>query len=302
MTNFFKIASLFILSRSFGSRVTISMKRTSTKVTGLDYKPKNENQQRYVKCLNDVSNKLIFAVGPAGTGKTLFACSRAIQELKDGSINKLVITRPVVPVEEDLGFLPGNINKKMDPWMRPVFDLLSESFSHKEVEAMLYTGVIEISPLAYMRGRTFKNCFIIGDEMQNSSPNQMMMLVTRIGVGSRMVITGDLKQSDKNQNSGLADFIDKYKVYNPNEEKPKRDKIQIIEFEKGDVERSEIVSMILNIYEEPKKVDNIYAVVDEPEKKIPILEDIEVSLLKMINGIDKNNDAALIPAHHYKEL
>ena len=239
-----------VVSSSFIKRCNISMKReTSKKLYGLPYKPKKENQQSYVSYLNAKQNKLIFAIGPAGTGKTLFACNRAIQELKDGTVDKIIVTRPIVPVEEDLGFLPGNINKKMDPWVRPIYDLFLESFSQKELEAMVHTGVIEISPLAYMRGRTFKNSFIIADEMQNSSPNQMLMLITRIGVGSRMVITGDLKQSDKGIYSGLSDFIERYRYCTMNKQDINVDFIKVIEFNIQDVERSEVVQGVLNIYE-----------------------------------------------------
>ena len=217
-----------------------------------NYIPKTINQQKYVDYLNNQTYKLVVAIGPAGTGKTLFACNQAIQELKTGNINKIIVTRPIVPVEEDLGFLPGTINKKMDPWIRPIFDLFLEKYSQKEIDNMIQTGVIEISPLAYMRGRTFKNCFIIADEMQNSSPNQMLMLITRIGLESRMVVTGDLNQSDKGTKSGLLDFIQKLSFYQklPNDETSlKTNLIQLIEFENKDIERSEIVSTILNIYD-----------------------------------------------------
>jgi len=175
------------------------------------YKPKSSNQERYVKYLNDENTKILFAIGPAGTGKTMLACNQAIKELKSGKINKIILTRPIVPVEEEeLGFLPGNINKKMDPWTRPIFDIFNEFYQKKDIEGMLNNNIIEISPLAFMRGRTFKNAYIIADEMQNSSPNQMLMLTTRIGEGSKMVITGDIKQTDRSMESGLSDFINKY--------------------------------------------------------------------------------------------
>ena len=210
----FKLSSrcLHVNSR----KVIHNMKKESGDLKSLSnfYKPKTTNQELYVKYLNDPTTKILFAVGPAGTGKTMLACNQAIKELKSGNIQKIVITRPVVPVEEEeIGFLPGNINKKMDPWTRPIFDIFYEFYQKKDVEAMLYNNVIEISPLAFMRGRTFKHSYIIADEMQNSSPNQMLMLTTRIGEGSKMVITGDLKQSDRGINSGLQDFINKYKTY-----------------------------------------------------------------------------------------
>jgi phosphate starvation-inducible PhoH-like protein len=173
------------------------------------YNARTKNQEKYIDYLNDDDNKLIIAVGPAGTGKTLFACLKAISQLRNGEINKLVITRPVVTVEEDIGFLPGNIVKKMDPWTRPIFDLFLEFFSKTELDNYINANIIEISPLAFMRGRTFKNSFIIADEMQNSSPNQMKMLTTRIGINSKMVITGDLKQTDILKENGLNDLVNK---------------------------------------------------------------------------------------------
>ena len=177
----------------------------------LQYKPKTENQQNYVNALNSKEDSITVVVGPAGTGKTLMACNTAINYLKDKKIDKIIITRPVVAVEEDIGFLPGTLMKKMDPWTRPIFDIFEEFYSKTQVSNMIANGQIEISPLGFMRGRTFKNAFIIADEMQNSSPNQMYMLLTRIGVNSRMVVTGDLEQSDRFDNNGLKDLMNKYK-------------------------------------------------------------------------------------------
>jgi len=219
------------------------------------YYPKTENQIKYVDQLSNENNTIIIALGPAGTGKTLFACSEAIKQLKFGLVDKIIITRPLVTVEEDLGFLPGNINKKMDPWTRPIFDIFLEVFSQREIDVMVMNNVIEISPLAYMRGRTFKNAFIIADEMQNSSPNQMMMLTTRIGVKSKMVITGDLKQTDKGNNSGLSDFVNRFEVYKKYDTESERDKkaddknIEVIYLGKSDVERNPIVKKIIDIYQ-----------------------------------------------------
>jgi len=241
----------------------ISMKKTNLndkKYVPLYY-PKTENQIKYVDQLSNENNTIIIALGPAGTGKTLFACSEAIKQLKFGAIDKIIITRPLVTVEEDLGFLPGNINKKMDPWTRPIFDIFLEVFSQREIDVMVMNNVIEISPLAYMRGRTFKNAFIIADEMQNSSPNQMMMLTTRIGVKSKMVITGDLKQTDKGNNSGLSDFVDRfelYKKYDINAQKDDSDNknIEVIYLGKSDIERNPIVKKIIDIYQFDGKNEN----------------------------------------------
>lgn len=263
------------------------------------YLPKNENQKKYVDYLNDYKRNIILGVGPAGTGKTLFACSHAITELKAGNIDKIVLTRPVVPVEEDIGYLPGNLVSKMDPWTRPIMDIFQEYYSKMEIDTMVKSNIIEISPLAYMRGRTFKRCIIIADEMQNCSPNQMFMIATRIGEHSKMIITGDLNQSDRGKENGLYDFLSKIK-----NSKKILENIALVEFENGDIERSEIVRTIMELYkpleketkeEKPEeKCDEIlYPVVynntstnqGEPEAKFRITDEI--------------NDAALIPRSLY---
>jgi len=247
--------SLLLISKNSFQMRAFSAKRTSTSLKSLSnyYKPKSYNQKKYCEYLNDWKIKLLFAIGPAGTGKTMLACNTAIKELQSGNINKVILTRPVVPVEEDIGFLPGNINKKMDPWTRPIFDIFLEFYSQKDIDAMIHANVIEIAPLGYMRGRTFKNAFIIADEMQNSSPNQMLMLTTRIGEGSKMVITGDLKQSDKGLNSGLYDFIRKFDLYEQlemihNTTMIRNSGIKIVEMNNTDIERSPIIEKILDIY------------------------------------------------------
>ena len=172
------------------------------------YEPRNNNQKSYVDNLQDWNIPIVLGIGPAGCGKTMFACLQAIHELKSGSVDKIILTRQIVPVEEEeLGFLPGNLVKKMDPWTRPVFDIFSEFYQQRDIENMIHCVILEISPLAYMRGRTFKRAFIIADEMQNSTHNQMLMLTTRIGDYSKMVITGDLKQSDRSTDNGLLDFM-----------------------------------------------------------------------------------------------
>ena len=220
------------------------------------YNPKSELQQKYVSALNNDDSPIVISMGPAGCGKTFFACISAIHSLKKGITNKIVITRPVVPVEnEDIGFLPGDIQHKMDPWTRPIFDIFSEFFSQKEIKSMISNRVIEISPLAYMRGRTFKDTFIIADEMQNSTPSQMLMLSTRIGENSKLVITGDLKQSDRNNQNGLFDIIQKIKSYSTSRNNIN---ISMIEMDLHDVQRSPIVKQIIDIYSftEEKKTIN----------------------------------------------
>ena len=248
------------------------------------YAPKSLNQEKYIEYLNDENIDLILAIGPAGTGKTLFACLKAISQLRNGEINKLVVTRPVVTVEEEIGFLPGNLVKKMDPWTRPIFDLFLEFFSKSELDNYIHNNIIEISPLAFMRGRTFKNSFIIADEMQNSSPNQMKMLTTRIGINSKMVITGDLNQTDISHTNGLKDFLNRILDYK-NGTDVALENIKIVEFEKHDIERSEIVKKIIDIYDYDKKNNNINF-----SKNV-------TSLNMAINSKDycNLNDAALIP-------
>lgn len=295
--NMFKISSRY--SHTHSRTFFYNMKKETGDLKSLSnfYKPKTENQELYVKYLNDPSTKILFAVGPAGTGKTMLACNQAIKELKSGNIQKIVITRPVVPVEEEeIGFLPGNINKKMDPWTRPIFDIFYEFYQKRDVEAMLYNNIIEISPLAFMRGRTFKNAYIIADEMQNSSPNQMLMLTTRIGEGSKMVITGDLKQSDRGINSGLYDFINKHKTYTNYLNKignETRMGIDIVELSKNDIERNKVINKLLDIYE-----FNEFAVSKRDETPKSSQSQSSESVGKSVLKVTDNNDAALIPIHH----
>jgi len=204
--------------------------------------PKNLNQESYLLKLNDPKKMIIFAIGPAGTGKTMLAVQWAIDQLKYGDATKIIITRPAVSVDEEHGFLPGDLNEKMAPWTRPIMDVFAENYNAKEIETMVTEGVIETSPLAYMRGRTFKNAVVIADEMQNTTPSQMKMLLTRLGIGSKMVVTGDLQQADRPNNNGLLEFL---KLYGNFE---KHRYVDLCHFDVGDVERHEAVKEILAIY------------------------------------------------------
>jgi len=273
------------------------------------YKPRTANQKTYVKYLGEPDTKIVLGVGAAGSGKTLFACYSAIQELRRGSISKIIMTRPVVPVEEEeIGFLPGSLINKMDPWTRPIFDILLEFYAQKDIDAMLHGGVIEISPLAFMRGRTFKRSFIIADEMQNSSPNQMLMLTTRLGEGSKMVITGDLKQSDRGVNNGLADLLSKLKTYNEKTVKTESNRttaIKYVELESEDVQRSAIVSKILDIYGGSTPAKSAPVINEVKDTGIAAAEKPSVSptttkkTMKENKMVETgNNDAALMPIHH----
>jgi phosphate starvation-inducible PhoH-like protein len=170
--------------------------------------PRNRRQEDYIYNLLSPDLSIVFASGPAGTGKTMLAVLAAVKALKEGDIKKIIITRPAVGVDgEKHGFLPGDLNQKMEPWTRPIFDVLHEHYTTKDTEMMLQEGILEISPLAFMRGRTFKDSYIIADEMQNATPGQMKMLLTRLGENSRMVVTGDVMQADrKGEDNGLLDF------------------------------------------------------------------------------------------------
>ena len=203
--------------------------------------PRNVNQEDYIELLNDPAKSIVFATGPAGTGKTMLAVQMGIQKFDNGEIDKIVITRPAVSVDEQHGFLPGTLEQKMAPWTRPIFDVFEEHWTPKQVEALLENKEIEIAPLAYMRGRTFKNCWIVADEMQNATPEQMKMLLTRIGVGSKIVVTGDLAQHDRGfNNNGLKDFTDRLTTT------PQT--IGCVHFTKQDVERHPVVIDVLNLY------------------------------------------------------
>ena len=174
----------------------------------------------------------------------MIAVQMAIKFLREGVISKIVITRPAVSVDEEHGFLPGDLNAKMAPWTRPIMDVFEEHYHPKEVAGMLEDGVIEISPLAYMRGRTFKNAFIVADEMQNATPSQMKMLLTRLGEGSRMVVTGDLNQADRPRENGLLEFVNLY------EGVAHHKLVDMAWFEAKDIERHPVVKEILSIYKE----------------------------------------------------
>jgi len=206
--------------------------------------PKNKAQELYLEKLNSEDKHIVFAVGPAGTGKTMLGVQFAIDEFKEGLVDKIVITRPAVSVDEQHGFLPGDLNEKMAPWTRPIFDVFADNFCQREVDRQLREGILEIAPLAYMRGRTFKHSVIIADEMQNATPNQMKMLLTRLGEGSKMVVTGDLQQVDRPSNNGLLEFL---KLYNGFEN---HRFVDTVHFKKEDIERHEAVKEILEIYGE----------------------------------------------------
>jgi phosphate starvation-inducible PhoH-like protein len=205
--------------------------------------PRNIAQEEYISNLHNETQRIVFATGPAGTGKTYLAVQKAVHDLKCGNSSQVIITRPAVTVDENHGFLPGDINKKMDPWVRPIFDVFEEYYTPKEVRMMVEDGVIEICPLAYMRGRTFKNATILFDESQNTTVAQMKMALTRIGEGTRMFVTGDINQSDLRSKNGLQDFFEKL-------QHTQSDIISITNFGQQHIERDFIVEEVLRCYGE----------------------------------------------------
>jgi phosphate starvation-inducible PhoH-like protein len=232
-------------------------KRFTSEVNIIDFQPylpqkkqrvvisaRNANQKIYLQKLQDEDKSIVLAIGPAGTGKTMLAVQNGIKLFQEGVVDKIIVTRPAVSVDEDLGFLPGTLNEKMAPWTRPIFDVFSEYYQAKDIAKMLEDGTIEISPLAYMRGRTFKNAYIIADECQNTTVNQMKMLLTRLGEGSKMVVTGDLAQADRLSDNGLIDFC------NLLEQKEYLEHIDIIRFDHKDIERHNAVKEVLAVYGE----------------------------------------------------
>lgn len=205
--------------------------------------PKNNSQELFLENLEDDSKNICFAVGPAGTGKTLMATLAGIRAFKTGQVNKIVITRPNVAVDDrDIGYLPGSMYEKMSPWVRPIMDIFEEYYSPKYISKLMEDGLLEICPVAYIRGRTFKNCWMLIDEAQGTTCNSMKSILTRIGDNSKYVVTGDVEQTDIGKNNGLQDFIERF---NDDSEL-----ISLTKFKKTDIERHPAVKEVLNIYGE----------------------------------------------------
>ena len=210
----------------------------------IDIVPRTRNQERLVLALQDDSQHIVVTAGPAGTGKTYLAMLAAVKAFREGAVERIVLTRPAVEVEgEKHGFLPGDLNQKMDPWVRPLTDILREYYRPQDIATMIEEQKIEISPLAFMRGRTFRNAYIIADEMQNSTPAQCKMLMTRIGEGSKIVLTGDTDQADRRiADNGLADILTRLK-------KGGVKGISLCEFESKDIQRHHMITHILKMYD-----------------------------------------------------
>jgi phosphate starvation-inducible PhoH-like protein len=211
---------------------------------GEEVRAKTFRQKQYIQALR--KQDMIFCVGPAGTGKTFLAVVVAVQALLANQYEKLILTRPAVEAGERLGFLPGDLQQKVNPYLRPLYDAINEFIDPEKVPSLIERGVIEVAPLAYMRGRTLNNAFVIVDEAQNTTPSQMKMVLTRLGFNSRMVVTGDMTQTDlaSHQESGLAVAIQILKHV---------EGITFCEFTQKDVVRHPLVQRIVNAYEQYEK-------------------------------------------------
>jgi phosphate starvation-inducible PhoH-like protein len=207
---------------------------------GRSIRPKTANQKRYVDSIED--HTITFGIGPAGTGKTYLAMAKAVSALQAKKVNRIVLTRPAVEAGEHLGFLPGTLNEKIDPYLRPLFDALHDMIDIETIPRMMQSGIIEVAPLAFMRGRTLNDAFIILDEAQNTTPEQMKMFLTRLGFGSKMVITGDVTQIDlpNGQHSGLRVVRDILKGI---------DDIAFLELTAEDVVRHRLIGDIVKAYD-----------------------------------------------------
>jgi phosphate starvation-inducible PhoH-like protein len=203
-------------------------------------KPKTEGQKKYIDAM--MQHDLTFCIGPAGTGKTYLAVAAAASMLKHGQARRIVLARPAVEAGERLGFLPGDLQAKVNPYLRPLFDALHDMMDFEQVKRFMVNDVIEVIPLAFMRGRTLNDSVIILDEAQNTTPAQMLMFLTRLGHDSKMIVTGDVSQVDlpEEQESGLLDAVNKLKGVKG---------IGVVELERGDIVRHRLVQNIVNAYE-----------------------------------------------------
>ena len=235
-----------ITSFKCNTNLVMSIHSHSSKELPRLYNAKTDGQKKYKSSLYSPFFDLIICNGPAGSGKTSIACDYSIHELKNKKYDKIIITRPTVSIQENLGYLPGTINEKMYPWTLPIFDIFHEYYNKNEVENMIKEGIIEISPLGFIQGRTFKNAVIVADEMQNSTDEQMYLLLTRLGIGSKMIVNGDLNQN-LNKN-GLHDLIYKLERNYLDINDMHEDRINLIKLEKQDIIRHKIVSKIIDLY------------------------------------------------------
>ena len=229
-------AALRLLANGDGQKALDLQIRTERRVVA----PRSPNQAAYLRSID--RHDLVFALGPAGTGKTYLAVAAAVSLLRQRQVDRLILSRPAVEAGEKLGFLPGDLREKVDPYLRPLYDALQDMLPEGKLEQRIETGLIEIAPLAYMRGRTLSNAVVILDEAQNTTPSQMKMFLTRMGENSRMIITGDPTQTDlpPGMPSGLSDAVAKLEGV-PG--------IGIVRFDQGDIVRHPLVTEIIHAYE-----------------------------------------------------
>lgn len=216
------------------------------------FQPLNPKQMKFQELIHAKDNTIVVGVGSAGTGKTLFSCQESLNLLCHKKIQKIVLTRPTISVEdEQIGFLPGSLEEKMSPWTRPFFDNLLEFYSPHDLQRLLQENKIEICPLGFMRGRTFRDCIIILDEAQNTTPTQMKMILTRIGHNCKMIVVGDAKQSDIVGINGLVDFLYRLDLQYENEYyRMVQDGIGIVRFENHQIVRHPIIEKIVKMYDQ----------------------------------------------------
>jgi phosphate starvation-inducible PhoH-like protein len=231
--------SVALLRESDGERPRDVLTADILTTRGRAIRPKSANQKKYVDAID--KHTIVFGIGPAGTGKTYLAVAKAVKALQSKQVNRIVLTRPAVEAGERLGYLPGTLSEKIDPYLRPLYDALQDMIEPDAIPRLMTNGTIEVAPLAYMRGRTLNDAFIILDEAQNTSPEQMKMFLTRLGFGSTMVITGDVTQVDlpTNMNSGLKVVQDILKGV---------DDLAFVNLSSEDVVRNPLVGRIVEAY------------------------------------------------------
>jgi len=211
------------------------------------YEPRNSRQEKYARLLTE-RTPLIIAEGPAGTGKTLMACQHALRLLAEKKVKRVIVTRPTIAADDGIGYLKGGLQEKMTPWLAPALDVFQEFYSRDKVKTMMDLGILEMAPISFMRGRTFKSSFVIADEMQNATPSQTKMVLTRLGEESRIVVTGDIAQSDISGNNGLADLIERVEKYPPAEMYGRG--LAVIRFQQEHIERHPLLKTLCELYED----------------------------------------------------
>ena len=271
--------------------------------------PKTPSQVLYKNALENKNISLLFVNGPAGSGKTHMACDVAIDMLNKGVVDKIIVTRPTIPVDnEEIGFLPGTIQRKMAPWLIPVNDVFLNYYTQKEIDRMIFDKIIDFGPIAHMRGRTFTNAYIIADEMQNSTPLQMKMLLTRIGEDSKMIITGDLNQSDlKTGNNGFSDFITRYEKHVKKGTNIKD--INLVWLTQEDVFRSNVVKSVIRVYDDiddnKTQYSNDINVIQEIDQYCTDNKELDDQYLQIddaLDKLDKNESVVDVQNSKSKEL